>query len=49
MDKLNRYRQIIQKTLTEYQQWASEANVVEVQQNISFDQERDQYLWFHVG
>jgi hypothetical protein len=49
MDKLNHYRQIIQKILTEYQQWTAGANEVEIQQNVSFDQECDQYLLFHVG
>jgi hypothetical protein len=49
MDQLNHYRQIIQKILTEYQQWAAGANDVGVQQCVSFDPERDQYLWFAVG
>ena len=49
MDKLSRYRQIIQKILTEYQQWASDANQLGVQQCLSFDKERDHYFWFHVG
>jgi hypothetical protein len=49
MDQLNHYREIVQKILTEYQQWAAGANEPGVQQCVSFDRERDQYLWFHVG
>ena len=49
MDKLTSYRQIIQKILTGYQQWADGANQPGVQQCLSFDEPRDQYLWFHVG
>jgi XisI protein len=49
MDQLNHYREIVQKILTEYQQWAARANEPGVQQCVSFDRERDQYLWFHVG
>ncbi|MEM1242602.1 MAG: XisI protein [Cyanobacteria bacterium P01_H01_bin.26] len=49
MDKLTSYRQIIQKVLTEYQQWADGANQPGVQQCLSFDEARNQYLWFHVG
>ena len=49
MDKLANYRQIIQKILTEYQQWAAGANQPGVKQCVSFDQERDRYFWFHVG
>ena len=49
MDKLANYRQIIQKVLTEYQQWAAGANQPGVKQCVSFDEERDHYFWFHVG
>lgn len=49
MDKLANYRQIIQKILTEYQQWAAGANQPGVQQCLAFDEERDHYFWFHVG
>jgi XisI protein len=49
MERLDCYRQTIQKILTEYQEWAAGANEFGVQQCVSFDQERDQYLWFHVG
>lgn len=49
MDKLESYRQIIQRILTEYQQWAVRANQPGVKQCLSLEATRDQYLWFHVG
>jgi hypothetical protein len=49
MDKLENYRQIIQKILTGYQHWAMGTNQPGVQQCVSFDQEPDHYFWFHVG
>jgi hypothetical protein len=49
MDKLSNYRQIIQKILTEYQQWAAGTNEPGVKECVSFDEERDHYFWFHVG
>ena len=35
MDKLNHYRQIIQKILTEYRDWAAGANQLGVQECVS--------------
>ncbi|MBT9315042.1 XisI protein [Leptothoe spongobia] len=49
MDKLKNYRYIIQKVLTEYQQWAAGENQPGIEQCLSLDETRDQYLWFHVG
>ncbi len=49
MDQLSNYRQIIQRILTEYQEWMAGANESGVQQLVSFDRERDQYLLFYVG
>jgi hypothetical protein len=49
MDKLTQYRQTIQKILIEYRDWAAGGNQTGVQDCVSFDQERDQYLWFNVG
>lgn len=49
MDKLNQYRQIIQKILIEYQNWATGSNQTGVQEYVSFDPDRDHYFWFHVG
>jgi hypothetical protein len=50
MVKLNSYREIIKKILTEYDQIASQTpNISGVDTVLSFDDERDQYLWFDVG
>jgi hypothetical protein len=49
MDNLEKYRQVVQKILANYQHWAIGANQSEVQQCVSFDEERDHYFWFHVG
>lgn len=49
MAKLIQYRQIIQKILSEYRDWAADANRTGVQECVAFDQEHDHYLWFHVG
>ncbi|NET01827.1 MAG: XisI protein [Sphaerospermopsis sp. SIO1G2] len=50
MGKLNNYRAIIKKILTEYDQIASQTpNFSGVDTILSFDEERDQYLWFDVG
>lgn len=49
MDKIAQYRQIVQKILSEYREWAAGANKPGVQECVSFDPIRDQYLWFHVG
>ena len=49
MDQLALYRQIIQKILIEYRDWAARANQDGVQECVSFDEERDHYFWFSVG
>jgi len=49
MDKLEKYRQIIQKILIDYQQWAAGANQTGVNQHVSFDEQRNHYFWFHLG
>lgn len=49
MDKLDKYRQIIQKILSEYRDWAAGANQAGVQECVSFDPIRDHYFWFSVG
>ncbi|MEM8505848.1 MAG: XisI protein [Cyanobacteria bacterium P01_D01_bin.1] len=49
MDKLAGYRQIIQKLLSEYRDWAAGANQVGVQECVSFDPVRDHYFLFSVG
>ena len=49
MDKLVRYRQTIKKILLEYRDWASGGSLAGVEECVSFDEVRDQYLWFSVG
>lgn len=53
MDKLDQYRQIIQKILSEYRDWAAgahqDAHQDGVQECVSFDPVRDHYFWFSVG
>jgi hypothetical protein len=49
MDKLNLYREIIEKILSEYRDWAAGANQIGVQECVSFDRDRHHYFWFHVG
>ncbi|MEA5464122.1 element excision factor XisI family protein [Leptothoe sp. PORK10 BA2] len=49
MDKLENYRKIIQRILTEYQQWAAGSNQPGVQQCLSFDEAQHQDLWLHGG
>ena len=50
MDKLENYRSIVKKILTEYDKIASQTpNVSGVDTVLSFDEERDQYLWFDIG
>ncbi len=49
MDKLSHYRQLIQKILTEYYEWASNSSRDGVEECLSFDEKRDHYFWFHVG
>jgi hypothetical protein len=50
MDKLNNYRASVKKILTEYDQIASQTpNISGVDTILSFDDQRDQYLWFDVG
>jgi hypothetical protein len=50
MGKLDNYRSIVKKILTEYEKIASQTpNLSGVDTVLSFDEERDQYLWFDVG
>jgi hypothetical protein len=49
MAKLTQYRQIIQKILTEYRDWAAGSKQVGVQECVAFDEERDHYFWFSVS
>jgi len=49
MDKLEHYRFLVKKILTEYHQLFSQAASPNVEMLLAFDEERDQYLWFQVG
>jgi hypothetical protein len=52
MDKLEKYRSIIKKILTEYYEMTkveiTEARA-EASDRLALDEERDQYLWFRFG
>ena len=53
MDKLEKYRNVIKKILTEYYETTNTQVVkdagVEVSDRLAFDETRDQYLWFRFG
>uniref|UniRef100_B8HTF2 XisI protein n=1 Tax=Cyanothece sp. (strain PCC 7425 / ATCC 29141) TaxID=395961 RepID=B8HTF2_CYAP4 len=49
MEKLDLYRSLIEKTLTQYCRWAANALPDGVQECVSFDRERDHYFWFSLG
>jgi XisI protein len=49
MDKLDHYRFLIKKVLTEYNQLFSSASPNNVEMLLAFDEQRDQYLWFQLG
>jgi hypothetical protein len=49
VDKLETYRQAMQKILLDHQHWAAGANQPGIQECVSFDEQRDHYFWFHLG
>ena len=49
MDKVENYRSLIKKILTEYYEWVSNAPRDGVEECLSFDEVRDHYFWFHIG
>lgn len=53
MDKLEKYRSVIQKILTEYYEMSSTQVIgnreVEASDRLAFDEKREQYLWFRFG
>lgn len=52
MDKLDNYRSIIKKILTEYYEMAHTQignREIEVSDRLALDEERNQYLWFRFG
>lgn len=53
MDKLEQYRNIIKKILTEYYEMTntqtSKNSEFEVSERLAIDEARDQYIWFRFG
>ncbi|GAA6615818.1 hypothetical protein NUACC26_016160 [Scytonema sp. NUACC26] len=53
IDKLEQYRNIIKKILTEYYEMTNtqvtKIREVEVSERLAFDEKRDQYIWFRFG
>ncbi len=49
MDKLQQYRTLIKKILTEYHELFSQATTPDLEMLLAFDEQRDQYIWFQVG
>lgn len=53
MDKLEQYRNVIKKILTEYYEMTNaqvfQNSEFEVSERLAFDEIRDQYLWFRFG
>ena len=49
MEQLKRYRTVIEKVLSECCDWAKRSNQSGIEQYVSFDQERDHYIWVSLG
>ena len=49
MDTLETYRQSIKKVLKEYHDWVSDSDREPDESLLIFDENRDQYIWMHVG
>ncbi|WYL99369.1 MAG: XisI protein [Gloeotrichia echinulata CP02] len=49
MDKLTHYQNLIKQILTEYQQISAQVPDDDVDEELIFDDERRQYLWFNIG
>ena len=49
MDRLDKYRDVIKKILTEYHSWANNSNIRERESCLVFDEVHDQYFWFLMG
>ncbi len=49
MDRLDKYRDVIKKILTEYHSWASNSNIRKSESCLVFDEVHDQYFWFLMG
>jgi hypothetical protein len=49
MDKLTHYQNIIKQILTEYQEISAQFPEDDVDEELMFDDQRHQYLWFNIG
>jgi hypothetical protein len=49
MDKVARYRALLEETLTKYATLVAQQEPDEAESLVVFDEERDQYLWLQVG
>jgi hypothetical protein len=49
MDKLIHYQNLIKQILTEYQKISAQVPDADVDEELMFDDERSQYLWFNIG
>lgn len=49
MDKLKTYQNLIKNILSEYQKISSQIPEKDIDEELIFDDERSQYLWFNVG
>ncbi|MBH8562935.1 XisI protein [Nostoc sp. CENA67] len=49
MDKIIHYQNIIKQILTEYQEISAQVPDDDVDEELMFDDERHQYLWFNIG
>lgn len=49
MDKIENYRTLIKKILSEYDRLFSNQTTANTEMLLAFDENRDQYLWFQVG
>jgi phage terminase large subunit GpA-like protein len=49
MGKLEKYRQVLKKILTEYHEWVSGSANLEQESCLVFDEIHDQYFWLFMG
>ncbi len=49
MDRLTHYQNLIKQILTEYQKISAQVPDIDIDEELIFDDERSQYLWFNVG
>ncbi|MBE9186548.1 XisI protein [Microcoleus sp. LEGE 07076] len=49
MDKIENYRTLIKKILSEYDRLFANQTAANTEMLLAFDEKRDRYLWFQVG